>query len=492
MTVSLLAALALAPAALAGETDILVAPFQPLTLESKGISTLLHVYLEPRLDGDPDLRVVPVDEAGVVFDQSAALYLDSCPPDDQVGCAIVVAEANQIPFAVAGTVQAEDEGTSAHVWVIDVNNMRQVDFPWALNGDDDALARQITDQMNALIRGEVGVPVDARFQKKGPSEDELARQSQRDQDAAELEAEGSQVRRLGKRQQTELVQQKLTTADIADQMEGDSVSPWERLGMGPREYLRYKNSGMSLLTWRERSAGHKGQVLIRPTVGVLRGPVDAEYYGRYERSASTLQVVEGYAWQAPMTASGPTLGLSAGYGVLPGVEVGLCFGEALGTFVADISALTEGDPVRERDPQTYSAWSTTAGVVVLGSFLQTANIRPVVGGHLLIWRSSAVQDHVLPPDELATFDAPMMGLAGVVLGVEARLGPHLDAFAHVPVDAVVFGGDPTVQHDGDGYLPTLVDPPSLSPAGAGLLLGVQVRLLGPREEKKSLDDYQDL
>ncbi len=486
----LFGALALSRPARAEEIEVLVAPFQPETLASKGISNLLHAYLEGVIDDHPELAVVPVSRAGMVFDQKAALYLDSCPPSEQVGCALVVAEAAQVPWAVTGTVLATDEGADVHIWVLDVERLRQVDFEWPLRGDDDALARETEARLLAVIRGEEGAPVDERFRREPPSEEEEALAAQREQDAAELERQGSQVTRLGEKKEGELLRDRMTEDELLDEMEGEGSKPWERLEMSPRQYLRYKNSGMPLFEWRERAAGRKAQLLIRPTLGLVRGPSDGAYYGRYVRSASTLAVVQSYAWQAPITGSGPTLGLQVGYGILPTLEIGLVGGASIGIFEADIAAVTEGDPVRERDPQTYSAWSTYGGLQILGAPLPTASVRPVIGGQALIWRGTAVDDHVMPPSELMVFPAPLLGIVGAVAGVEARLGPRIDAYAHVPVQAVIFGGDPGVQDDGGDYLEGPEEPPTLGTVGAGLLLGVQIRALGPREEKRTLEDYE--
>ncbi len=489
MTWSLLGVLALGPVAQAQEADVLVAPFQPVTLASRGISNLLHAYLEGTIDDHPELAVIPVSQAGMIFDQKASLYLESCPPSEQVGCALVAAEAAGVPWAVAGAVLATDEGADVQIWVLDVARLRQVDFTWQLRGDDDALAQETAARLLAVVRGEEGAPVDERFRGGPRSPEEMALEEQRAQDAAALERAGSQVGKLGDRQDVELVRDRLTEEELADQMEGEGSKPWDRLDMTPRQYLRYKNSGLPLYEWRARAAGRTSQVLIRPTLGLLRGPSDGQYYGRYVRSESTLQVVQSYAWQAPTTGSGPTLGLSAGYGLLPGLEVGLIGGGTIGIFEADIAAVTEGDPLRDREAQTYSAWSVYGGLQVLGTLLPTSNVRPVLGGQLMVWRGSAVDDHVLPPEELLVFSAPLMGVAGGLVGVEARLGPRIDGWAHVPVQAVIFGGDPGVQDEGGDYLETKEAPPALGAVGAGLLMGIQIRLFGPAPEKRSLDDY---
>lgn len=490
----LLGWLALTSSARAEEVEVLVAPFQAVGLESKGISALLHAYMEVFLDEQSELDVLPVAEAGHVFDQKATLYLDSCPPTDEVGCALIVADAAGLPFAVTGSVQATESGADVHVYVLDVRELRQVDFTWALQGDDGALAEETARRLLAVARGEEGVPVDERFRRPAKSEEELAEEEARRQDAAELQRSRSEVRDLGQRQKVELERQRVTEAELAERMEGEGSKPWEQLEMSPRQYMRYKNSGLQLYEWRARARGRQSQVLLRPALGLVRGPVAGAYYGRYVRSETTLQVVQSYGWQAMTMGSGASLGLQAGYGLLPGLELGLVGGAALGGYTADIDVVDEGSVVRARDPMTFSSWNLHGGLQVLAAPLPTLTVRPVIGGQLLLWRGAAVDRFVLPPEDsgLEVFPAPTLGLVGVVAGVEARLGPRIDGWAHVPVQAVIWGGDANVQDEGISYLDPKEEPPTLAPVGAGLLLGLQVRLLGPRPEKQGLDAYDDL
>ena len=487
----LVALLALAPSARAGEVEVLVAPFEAITPESKGISALLHGYLESALDDAPDLTVVPVDRAGYVFDSPAALYLESCPPTDQVGCALVVAESAGVQYAVTGTVEVTDDGYRIHVWVLDQVRMRQVDFERDIGvGEDSLLMDETVARLRAVVDGSEGAPIDERFRKQR-SEDEVAAAEHRDQEVKALDEAGSQTDRLGERQKLELERKHYTEADIASEAEGEGTKPWERLGMSPREYLRYQNSGKPLFEWRELSAGRQGQLIVRPGLGMVRGPMDASYYGRYVRSATNLQTVQQYAWQAPTQGSGPTLGVSVAYGPLPTLEVGLRAGVALGLYTADIAVVDEGDVVRDRTPQTYSAWATLVGGQLLFVPLPTSRVRPVVGGGVQLWLGDAIDDHVLPPTELETFPAPSIGVVEALGGVEARMGPHLDVWAHVPVDVVAWGGEVATQDEGGDYLSSKEQPPALASVGAGVRVGVQVRLFGVKPQKSGLDDLGD-
>lgn len=487
----LIAWLALTPGASAGEVEVLVAPFEALTPESKGISALLHGYLESALDGDERVEVVPVDRAGYVFDAPASLYLDSCPPSDQVGCALVVAESAGVQFAVSGTVEVTDDGYRIHVWVLDGVRLRQVDFERDLGvGQDELLMDETLSHLLALVDGDEGAPIDERFRRK-LSEDEVEAAEHREEERKALDEAGSQVNRLGERREVELEQRRFTEEDIASAAEVEGTKPWERLNMSAREYMRYQNSGKPLFEWRALAVGRQGQLIVRPSIGMARAPMDAAYYGRYVRSASTLETVQQYAWQAPTMGSGPTVQVGVAYGVLPTLEVGLVAGTALGTYTADISVVDEGDVVRERTPQTYSAWSTLVGANLIFAPVPTWKVRPVVGGGVLVWTGDAIDDHVLPPQELQTFDPPRTGLIEAMGGVEARAGAHVDVFVHVPFLAVAWGGETATQDEGGDYLSSKEPAPALTAVGAGVQAGVQVRLFGVKPEKSGLDDLGD-
>ena len=69
-----------------------------------------------------------------------------------------------------------------------------------------------------------------------------------------------------------------------------------------------------------------------------------------------------------------------------------------------------------------------------------------------------------------------------------RVSKKVDFFAHVPVTAMVAGVDTELQHtgkgcrddDGDRCLNTTSQPPGVDAVGAGFMVGLQVRLFGPR------------
>ena len=107
----------------------------------------------------------------------------------------------------------------------------------------------------------------------------------------------------------------------------------------------------------------------------------------------------------------------------------------------------------------------------------------MVGGSFSLVHGTAVTQHTTIPSDLPAFKAPNLWRIGAVFGAEARLGDPLDLFVHVPLDFVVGGEAISREHTGGGVLTSLNQPPTLGGFGAGVLVGVQVRLLKPKVEK---------
>lgn len=484
----------------AAEIEVLVTPFQPATRDSAGLSALLHGFLESRIDDNPEFRVIPLEEVpNVVTDtsaaqygvaQSAEAYIESCPVGEMVGCTLIVGEVADVAFAITGTVEVLSSGSRVQVSIVDVRDAKellsiQLDVPL---GQDDVLATAIERLLGAVAQGYVGRDTDIREDE--PVEDGV----DKDAVAAELESLSEEIgdsSSLDVRRDLDIDRPKLTVDDIADDMEREGSKPWERVDMSPREYLRYQNSGMNLPEWRARNAGREGQLVLRPAAGFLRAPVHGAYYGRYVRSEDTLAIVQTYAWNSVATGAGITGGGSLGYGVHPLVEVGLTGGIATGHYDVDIAAVTEGQTDIPREGETYLTTSWYVGPRVLLVLMPWSSFRPVVGLDVLLWRAKDLGGIVQLPDEVPAFSPASLVMAQAVVGGEVRFGPRLDGYVHVPLSAVVAGETSALYQDGGDYLSGPSTPPTVSTISAGLLVGFQVKLLGPRSEDRGLDDGYD-
>lgn len=480
----------------AQSTPVFVAPFEPTHPEAAGLAAMLPDFMGQQLDARRDITIISLDGIGMVADMPARTYASSCPTGDFVGCAFVLAEAGGAELAVTGQITAYDNNTLVDVHIIETLSGREV-ITFEVHygpGDDLIFAEGIARVVQAIIRGDIGQEADIRsFGRPGATGPD---REQANADLSDLDREIGGVDTLDIRDAGIVEREEYTMDDFAADMDSEGTKPWERVNMGPREYLRYKNSGRPLYEWRELAKGRQGQILVRGYGGFGRLPTSGEYYGRVALSSQTLDVAEVYAWQTAQNGSGGLIGGSIGYGITPELEVGLNLGLATGRFIVDIHRVTEGDFSSAPDPGDYSSQSLFFGPQVLYAFLPTSSFRPVIGGFATVWRGASVDNHVLPPAELPNggvvdpFAAPMSVVAGGLGGVEIKMGDALDLYVHVPVGAVVASFNaPSTFADGGGVLEDLADPPEQGVASTGVHIGVQVHIGGGSEDKASLDDY---
>lgn len=490
--------------AAAADVPVLVSALQPRNAEAKKLATLIESFIADKLAETDGIRVLRVEDTPKFTDYDARIYIDSCPPMQIVGCSLIVAERGEAPWAVTGSVQALASSSKVEISIIDVEDSRVVvSFASELgSGDDEAFAEGVAKVLVAAIKGEVGQEADIREDAEGPkrSKEENAAV------AAELEAlerEIGDVTTSLSRDDEEIVRPTYTAEDISRQMETDATKPWETVGMGPAEYLAYKNSGMQLVEWRKRALGRKGQLLLRVGGGVVYGPVNSAWYGRYQLDPTTLAVVDAYAAQAPQSATGAIFGGGIAYGILPILELAVQGGIVPATIGATSGHEKAGETPEIDPEQTDDAWVPWASARVVIAPFPTLPARPVfaVGG---IWMSGAsIYEHEydysgIPSGELDTdksaFAKPNLLGAEIMVGGEVRVGERIDLFLHVPVDLWLTGTDLVELRSGTGAGMTDLDPPEAAGiVGAGAQFGLQVRLGGAKPRESSiLDELEEI
>ena len=476
------------------EANVFVAPFQAVNREATALAALLPAFLAQELDRHPDLAVTPLERVGPVADMPPDVYLQSCPPGEVVGCAFVVAEVAKADFALAGTVESLQAGTRVQVHIIDVTTAREVvSFRADLGmGDDEVFAEGVARVLVAVVRGEVGEEADIR-EHEDPTLDQTRtlRNDEVNRQLEQLSREMGDVTTLTRRSTAEIERPRMTEDDLTQAMDKEGTKPWERLNMGPSEYMRYKNSGVNLLEWRGRMEGRKGQLLLRPLLGVSRGPSHGSYHGRYVRSAADLSIIETWAWQGVETGTGVQVGGNAGWGLLPTVEVGLTGGIVTGRYAVQIQAETEGQTRTAPEPVDSSALTVYGGPRVLYAPLQWLPARPLIGGEATFWLGQGVDSFVALQENLPAFATPKNILVTGLVGVEAGLGSNIDVWLLVPLSAVVWSVGTDTYSQGSEVLESKTQPPALGATAAGVQAGITVRLLGKKGGARGFDDYGD-
>jgi hypothetical protein len=384
------------------------------------------------------------------------------------------------------------KGTRVDVDIVDIHGSRvAVSFRSELeSGRDEAFAEGVARVLVSAIAGEVGAEEDIR--EEGEEGSDKPRSKEDDaRIAAELSALSEELGGFTtslRRSNVSIERPKLTEADIAEKSTEEGSKPWERLGMTPGDYLHYKNSGMDLVTWRKRSEGRKLQLLVRVGGGFLNGPINAEYYGRYVYDQA--QPVDAYTAQAITSGTGSYGTLSVGVGVHPLVDVSFQVGLAGGQFTYLISQEVV-DQESQATPVVDQQTSLILGPRVTVGLMPTSAIRPTFGAGVYWMRGTGIADHIIPPDELARFDAQYTWNVEAFGGGELRLGDHVELYAQVPVSFLVAGDRLEEENYGAGILQNLKTPTAATAIGVGVNLGVQIRLFGSKPKAISVLDETD-
>lgn len=483
-------------AALAAETGtpVLVSSLQSRNSESVGLASLVENFLAQELRDHPGIDVIRVEDTPPFEDYPARTYMDGCPPGEIAGCTQIIGERGKARLAVTGTVQQLVGGTKVTIEILDIEEARSlIRFQSELEaGNDEVFAEGVAKVLVAAISGEIGQERDIRDLGNEDTDDPVDDEAVRRQ-LEELAREMGGVTTTISRSDREVRRPEYTLDDLAKKMEGEGTKPWERLGMKPEEYLRYKNAGLSLYEWRKKAIGRKGQLLVRPLAGFASGPYSGTFYGRwaYDTTTGALEVVDAYSAQAVQTGSGGTLGASVGWGLSPVLDVGLVGGVTIGNFIVDLNQETVGQPAQASDPQTYAQTTLFVGPRVQATLMPVSSIRPSVGGSLLFLRGRTVLDPESVPDSLTIFTPPALFAAELFVGGEARLSDRVDLFLQVPVQVRLAGA--VFASDRSGIVEVLeVSPPAAAGVlGAGVVAGLQIRLFGAKPAEATRYDEMD-
>lgn len=470
-------------------TPVLVSSFQPETDDAVGLSALLEGYLAVALEDAEGVQLVRVEQTPPFEDYDARTYMDGCPRGDVVGCTTVVAQRGKVAYAVTGTVRVGEDGSVVDVVLLDLaNSSIAVQFRTSVaQGDDRAFADAVVRVVVAAVQGEIGGAVDIRDDgEEAPARDNDAvakqlRELQEELGSAEVELT---------RPDAPLPKTTYSTGDLAKDMEGEGLKPWERMRMGPAEYVRYKNSGLPLVEWRARAMGRRGQLVFRPSLGFANGPVDGGYYGAYAVDDS-LATVDSWSAQSVQTGRGFEAGLAVAWGLTPYLEAGIAGGVTTGHFTVEVSQQKLGDPVEPTDPIRYQAGTWAVGPRVTAALFPVSPVRPVVGAGVDVSIGGASGQFITVPPELSTFSPAPLVLGRLVVGGEARISPRVDFFAHLPITLVAGGELAQSARIGTQQAVEPVVPDEAGPVGWALQLGLQVRLFGKDPQEQTLLDEID-
>ena len=511
---SLLSVVAVASA----QVSVLVSNFEGVDPATRQIAAHLPSLIEEDLSGYEEFLVLSLKNAPAVSKYSAVLYMLSCPPGEYVGCTFVVGQAGKARYGITGRVRplseedrkareqtpkksddpddfSFDEGAPAtatpadptkpvvlaevDVSVLDVTNSQELlSFVVPYRSDAEAtFASGIGFALLGVLEGDVGQMEDIRTTGKPiQSKSNIDRDSViRDLDA--LNEEMGEVE--GRRSEASGPRRESRPHYTLDEMLSKEAAnrPWDKMGLTPREYVAWWNSGWDIDSWNELAVGRAYQWMLRPMVGVGYGPVQQRYHARYALQASNLDVLEVYGFQEVNSGMDITLGLTGGYGITPSLEVELGGALELGSYKVEVYQEIYGVEKTPRmdDSYTNAVLRGLAGVRYVP--FPTADYRPLVGLCFTYLKGTTVLAHTgldkgyLPAD----WPAPWWVGTRLLLGAETSFNDKSGAYAQIPITILLGGHTTDVQNQVLPYLPGKIAPSELPRVGVSLQGGVQFK-----------------
>jgi hypothetical protein len=444
---------ALAPAAAAADDDevfrldpVFVSVFRVDDRDDEPIARAIERRVATRL-GERHL-VVPIDEVRAFEDYSAEVYLRSCQRDRISGCAYVIGERAGADWAVDGFVEplpGQPGVALVETTIVDIRRSRTVvTFQIRLDGANDAAWADAVATLIDRLSAE-GDPTDLRDLSVAEVEAREARLRafEREAVAASLEpltadlATGA-VRDLG----VAVRPVRVTAADVEAWRRAESAPPWERVGLGPREYRFYRNSGLDLASFRDRLAGRAGRAIVRGALGGGYAPGRISYDARWAVDPATTDIVGFEQTLAVLGGGGFGGELELGVGLLPWLDVSAGFSSRGGRH--DWLVHSESTE-RPREPRartvTTGAEREVLGRVTVAPF-PLLSARPIATFAIGAWAGPPVArfiDFSTVPT-LAPPDPPRAVRGRLGIGGEIDASPRVQLFARAEWIAAIAGG----------------------------------------------------
>ncbi|HHO54109.1 MAG TPA: hypothetical protein ENK18_25370 [Deltaproteobacteria bacterium] len=464
---------------------MLLTTFQAVDPELQGEADRLHALLFERFTETND--TIPMSEVPgfAVHDYGPELYMQGCPPGRYPGCALVLGQRALADWVVGATLHIEaDEFApeTSHlvldVHLVDVADAREVaSFSIPLMGDEETALNGIVGVYSDMLEGAYQLRDLRDDDGTAEAEIEAARKALVAASLTELEEQLGFL--VPKGRVGALEGPKLTRRDLEKYATDDDIPPWERVGMGQQQYLRFSNSGKDLQTWRGEHRGLFGDVVVRASGGFGGGPWHQSYVAQLLRSDQTLQPIHTVQFLEVVNGSTAAAELEVGLGVLSFLEV-----SGVGGLHTGQTTLLKDEDVQNQVPVPSSPQQVPMTTYHLGGRVTLVPLphhtaRPLLAAGLVSWRGSGVP----AADNYARLDAPRLVLLQILAGAEVEASPNASLFARLGPE-VPLGGVPEQLYDEGAGLEQIPRP--TGERGAGLIVQVGIQLhVGPLVPRRS-------
>ena len=496
LSLFLLSSLGLAEELKVDTRTALIGMFFPSNAESVKQAERIPEILLDHFEKTKGIRAYSLDQMSNIYENTAEVYMLSCPQDEFSGCTMVVADNSKIPYAVTGRVTALESGMRVEVHFLDtVASREQLVVSLDVSEQGEAqFAETVARSLLSVMKGEISQGDDVREEEKRREELDIGAVGELN----DFTQEQGGAESIGERIELEIEEKGLTKQDIYLMMEEEGMKEWDRLGMLPMEYLKYYNSGVALGEWKKRSKGRKGSIVIRGSAGTGLYPVGGEYYGRIFKNKS-LENEEIYTWQTMTHQWTTPLGkLYGGIGVAPNFDLGVFTGVGISKFWVDYHSISETNYSKAQGAQDYSNQSAFFGFegVWVPRMLVMDVFKPLAGMGMTYFQGKAADDFLedFPPDGIPALPAMNALTFDLTVGGEMRVSHVLDLYIHLPLAITVWSDETPTYIQGGGRLEanerTDYAASELGLLGGGFMIGVQTRVPLKKEKQSSLDLYE--
>jgi hypothetical protein len=469
-----------------GAPRVFLAPFQSydpaLNAEAARLTQVVQIHMLSRYN------LATIDQVPPWPDYSALVYLLACPQGQYAGCALVCGNRVAAEWSVGATVTPGLHGVNATLSFVENASAREaISFGVALHGNNDVdLLRAIDTLLGKLMAGAFAA-VDIRAAEVDPVERaklEAARNQVLAESLAELERQQGAVDR-------EILQatepEKIDKETLSSEYKGrEEVKPWEKVGLSEAAYVRYKNSGLPIDTWRDLAQGRAGALIFRAALGGGSGPFGQQFDGRYAID-DDLERAGFEQFQFVAGAGHVHVDLEAGIGILPFLDVTAhyAFRNSQFNYLVDQQRIGSVIVVENQVQNAYSTWQAGGRIAVVP--MPVKAVRPAMHVGVAYWQGSSwdlLLDPIQDLEPMAPMNQVLLQLGG---GVEITAGRNVSVFGRGLVDLTMAGQ--TVQRLGEGAanLEVRADPSTFRNTNAGFSiqggLTFRLRLLGEKGEE---------
>ena len=463
--------------------------------EIRGEATKAHVddffrTLLKELSTDKTMQIRQISEIGSIRGETAQEYMDKCVVGERAGCAFLLADTNKIPIVFAMDFE---KNTEVRLIIIRTSNGAIVKKTLTANTPDE-LAQQAVVLLTKVHNGTYVESVVEGVKKEEATmvDPEKKEETPQPNTQETFDYQGDVLPPIRIRTDDKSVL-RLTKANIDEMKQDEGSKEWDKYEMDPDEYLRFINSGLSLMRWKNLKQGRKNKFIIRVGGGLGFMPTHALYYGRTVYSDIDTTLVEAYAWQTPQTDVSVVYQATLSYGLTPELDIGVGFGQSTGRISLDLWSQKAGqtpyfreenisNPVILIEPEISFVPKITSmirpiasvGMSFLFGYSTSQDVSGFINSFACRYYDGSICNTAFEP----IVEAPFLAQLKIQPGVEMSFNSNLDVWARVPLSYVLFtSNSPAVLQEGGGALPERERdlPGGYTTLGIGVLFGVQTR-----------------